>query len=109
MVALAGHRDTHFAFLQQVRPGHHLTLMDIGGSATRYVVTGTRVVDQYDVAALDLAPENGLVLVTCYPFTAVAASPNTPWRLLVLAKREGPALASPTAETLAGLHQRRSN
>lgn len=80
--AIAGHRDTHFAFLQKLRPGDEIVLTTIRGGKTVYSVTGTQVVDAA-TTTLDPAAGNGLVLVTCYPFDAVAQGSL---RYLVIAK-----------------------
>lgn len=80
---IAGHRDTHFAFLREIQPGDELRLQDHTGATHRFTVTDTRVVDsQATQLSLDSAKE--LVLVTCYPFDAIAA--GGPLRFLVFAR-----------------------
>lgn len=81
---LAGHRDTHFAFLKRLKPGMEITL-DTGGRTVRYRVVGTRVMDtRKDRLTLD-GGEDDLVLVTCWPFDAIV--PGGPLRYLVIAER----------------------
>ena len=83
---IAGHRDTHFAFLRNLRPGQTIVLTDAAGTAHRYRVTETHIVDSRNVA---LRPEGGrprLALVTCYPFDEV--SPGGPLRYVVFAEAE---------------------
>ncbi len=83
---IAGHRDTHFAFLRDIRPGDELQLQGADGTTHRFQVSGTRVADsRSEQLALDAATE--LVLVTCYPFDAVDA--GGPLRLLVFAAPYG--------------------
>jgi sortase A len=81
-VALAGHRDTHFRFLMQLKLGQPLWLEVPGGSARRFRVQSLRVVDHTDTSALR---DSGhwLTLVTCYPFDA--ALPGGPLRYVVQA------------------------
>ena len=77
LTLLAGHRDSHFAFLQSARPGDALTLTGPDGVPHTYRLTETRVVD---AAASTLTPGgNGpatLALTTCYPFGALTPTPQ---------------------------------
>ena len=81
--AIAGHRDTHFAFLKKLHPGDEIRLTNMSGETTIYSVIGTQVVDA-PTTRLDPDAGEGLVLVTCYPFDAVA---HGPLRYLVFAKQ----------------------
>ncbi len=80
---LAGHRDTHFAFLRRLAPDHRMTLERRDGERVSYRVASRRVVDSRD-QALALAGPNRLSLVTCYPFDAV--NPGGPMRLVITAE-----------------------
>ena len=82
-VALAGHRDTHFRFLQQLQPGEALWLELPNGAVRRYEVQSESVVDERDTRLLE-APGSWLTLVTCYPFDA--AIPGGPLRYVVRAR-----------------------
>ncbi|MEO8183605.1 MAG: class GN sortase [Deltaproteobacteria bacterium] len=91
-VALAGHRDTHFRFLERLEPGEPLWLELPKGAVQRYEVHSQSVVDEHDTALLQ-APGRWLTLVTCYPFDAPRA--GGPLRYVVqarLASRETRAL-----------------
>jgi sortase A len=80
---ISGHRDTHFRFLERVRPGDELVLETPGRPPVRFRVQDTEVVDAR-TAVIDRAPDGpGLVLVTCYPFGAVR--PGGPLRWVVAA------------------------
>lgn len=87
---VAGHRDTHFAFLRGVAVGNVITLQPLRGTTRHYRVTATRIVDSRR-DQLDLLPVAvpRLLLVTCYPFDAVAA--NGPLRYVVEARAVVPA------------------
>lgn len=76
----AAHRDTHFRFLEDVRPGDELTVETLDGRTLRYRVAGGRVVrrDGY-------APSGDLALVTCWPF---GATERGPLRYVVSADRD---------------------
>jgi sortase A len=79
-VVLSGHRDTHFAFLRELSPGDELQL-EAGRDARRYRVVSMRVADtRYDAIALR-EDDDALLLVTCWPFEALA--PGGPLRYVV--------------------------
>lgn len=80
---LSAHRDTHFAFLRQVRAGDTIQVEGAKGLPVRYVVAETRVVDQRDVSVLQASAGAQLTLVTCYPFDAIR--PGGPLRYVVVA------------------------
>jgi sortase A len=80
---IAGHRDTHFAILEDLDVGDPLLLEDATATVHEYRVTGSAVVDRRDVGALECSDENCLVLVTCWPFDAIR--PGGPERYVVWA------------------------
>jgi sortase A len=81
-VVISGHRDTHFRFLAEIASGDLLLLQYPDGSERRFRVVGTRVVDAKGSGAGGLySRDDGLTLVTCYPFDAVR--PGGPMRYLV--------------------------
>jgi len=82
-VALAGHRDTFFRDLKEVRPGDRIELESGGGVAT-YRVEWTAVVEPWQVSVVDDAGYPALTLVTCYPFHYVGHAPR---RFVVRARR----------------------
>lgn len=83
-VVLAGHRDTHFAFLRRLKPGMLIELAAADGETLRYRVMATRVMDAR-TERLALGHPGRLVLSTCWPFDAVTA--GGPLRYLVIAER----------------------
>jgi sortase A len=71
----SAHRDTHFAFLKDVRVGDDIMVTRRDGKTVRFRVTGTSVV-RWDRSGIDpLAPGRRLVLVTCWPLDAKTAGP----------------------------------
>ncbi len=69
---VAGHRDTHFQRLEQLKPGDPIELQAIGKNWLTYVVDSTRVVDTRIEPGFRLsATDTRLILVTCYPFDAI--------------------------------------
>jgi len=85
-VALAGHRDTFFRPLRQIRPGDVITLRTTRG-AFEYRVESVRVVSPTDIGVLESSSRRELTLVTCFPFHYVGAAPN---RFIVRAFEVGP-------------------
>lgn len=71
---LAGHRDSWFAFLRELREGDELRLITRGRSVT-YEVIGLQVVSENDGWVLTDGDEPLLTLVTCYPFDALTRGP----------------------------------
>jgi sortase A len=82
-VAIAGHRDTFFRPLRNIRKDDEITLTTLNGSY-RYRVDSIRVVEPEDIAVLDDSDDAVLTLVTCYPFYFVGSAPK---RFIVRAHR----------------------
>jgi sortase A len=74
-VAIAGHRDTFFRPLRNVRHGDEITLMTLDGSY-RYLVDTTQIVRPDDMQVLNDSDDSILTLVTCYPFYFIGPSPK---------------------------------
>jgi sortase A len=93
-VGLAGHRDTFFRSLRNIRADDTIELETTEGTY-RYVVKSTRIVTPRDVSVLEASGGETLTLVTCYPFYYVGSAPK---RFIVHAAlmREAPETA-PTA------------
>jgi sortase A len=82
-VGIAGHRDTFFRPLRNVRADDLITLTTPGGEY-RYRVLSTKIVSPNDVAVLDSDRNQILTLVTCYPFYYLGSAPD---RFIVRAAR----------------------
>jgi len=74
-VAIAGHRDTFFRGLRNVRHGDEITLTTLDGSY-RYRVDTTQLVRPEDTQVLNGSDDSILTLVTCYPFYFVGPAPK---------------------------------
>lgn len=70
---IAGHRDTHFRFLQYLTDGDVLLLETSEGKQRRYQVTHTRVIHESEIGYLQQTRENRLTLITCFPFNSPVA------------------------------------
>jgi len=82
---IAGHRDTHFRFLQDIELGESLVVERITGQKHLYKVIGIDVVDSRRGSLLLDTETPVLSLVTCYPFDQAEA--GGPMRFVVTAKR----------------------
>ena len=82
-VGIAGHRDTLFRPLRNIRQNDVITLTTLAGEY-RYRVTSTEVVNPADVTVLQSDGHEMLTLVTCYPFYFVGPAPD---RFIVRAAR----------------------
>lgn len=87
-VVIAGHRDTHFAFLNKLAGGDELWLMAPSQQMRRYEVTALHIVDSRDGPLWLDTQADELLLVTCYPFDAVVA--GGPLRYVVQASVKDP-------------------
>ena len=82
---IGAHRDTHFAFLRELRPGEEIVVQKSVSAIRRYRVTGAEIVDKSETRVLAQPPgEARLTLITCYPFDALRA--GGPLRYVVTAK-----------------------
>ena len=73
--AFAGHRDTFFRKLRDVRKGDEIVFTTSAGTH-RYVVNELRVVQPSDVSVLEPTASPVLTLVTCYPFNYIGPAPE---------------------------------
>jgi sortase A len=84
---VAGHRDTHFAFLRRLEVGTEVRTEDARGRVRAYRVTHRFVTHERDAEVLldDGSPR--LTLVTCWPFDTLRT--GGPLRYVVVAERRG--------------------
>jgi len=81
---IAGHRDTFFRALRDVRQDDEIILTTLDGRY-RYTVDSTQVVAPSDMGVLNDSGGSVLTLVTCYPFYYVGPAPQ---RFVVRAHRD---------------------
>jgi sortase A len=71
----AAHRDTHFRFLRDVKPGDDIAVTRRDGRTFHYRADDSAVV-RYDASGIDPRAEgHALALTTCWPFDAVTSGP----------------------------------
>ncbi len=71
---IAGHRDTHFSFLRDLKRDDTVTLTTSDGVTLRYSVGGIEIADARHTQ-IDPGAQMGIALVTCYPFDETARGP----------------------------------
>jgi sortase A len=82
-VALAGHRDTFFRHLGELKTGDSIGFSTADGNFT-YQVESLKIVDPEEVGVLASSQEKVLTMVTCYPFYYIG---NAPKRFVVRARQ----------------------
>ncbi|MGB2740776.1 MAG: class GN sortase [Cognaticolwellia sp.] len=70
---VAGHRDSHFSFLEDIAMKDVISLTDAQGQARLYQVESIDIVDGSSGQMPLLADESSLVLITCYPFQGIGS------------------------------------
>ena len=71
---VAGHRDSHFAFLEDIAIKDIVSLVDARGKMQHYQVESIDIVDATIGQFPLVADERSLVLITCYPFKGITNS-----------------------------------
>jgi sortase A len=82
-IGIAGHRDTLFRPLRNIRTDDVIMLTTLQGEY-RYRVVSTKIVSPSDTGVLSSDEREVLTLVTCHPFYFVGPAPN---RFIVRARR----------------------
>lgn len=83
-VLIAGHRDSHFEYLQDIKLGHTIETEHYQGRTARYKVIDISIIDS-NIEQISLSDDQNLItLVTCFPFDQLM--PGGPLRYLVTAQ-----------------------
>lgn len=82
-ILLSGHRDTVFTGLDKLQTGD-LIIVEMQHGSFTYTVTDTTIVDEKDTSIIhSTAPNEMLILSTCYPFRYIG---NAPERYIIYAE-----------------------
>jgi sortase A len=81
---VAGHRDSHFSFLEDVFMNDIISLADKYGQSQLYQVEAIDIVDASTGKLPILADDSQLILITCYPFNSTSSNSNE--RYVITAK-----------------------
>lgn len=81
---VAAHRDTHFRFLKNLRPGALLAVQTPDGREHFYKLSETHIIDVRAERLLVNDTTASLTLLTCYPFDAIV--PGGPLRYAAVAE-----------------------
>lgn len=83
-IGIAGHRDTYFRPLKDIRANDQIRLVTVTG-ITQYTVDWIQITAPGDGSVLNGSTDSALTLVTCYPFHYIGAAPE---RYVVHARRQ---------------------
>jgi sortase A len=82
-IAVAGHRDTFFRPLREIREGDRIALTTVSHRA-EYLVESTGIVPPEATDVLRPSDKPLLTLITCYPFSYIGPAPD---RFIVRARQ----------------------
>jgi sortase A len=85
-VVVAGHRDTFFRGLKDLRTKDEIQFSTVKGNF-KYEVESLKVVEPNNVGVLARSGQNVLTMVTCYPFYYLGSAPK---RFIVRARQVSP-------------------
>jgi sortase A len=74
-MAIAGHRDSFFRPLKDIKVADTIRFTTPDGSSDYHVVS-TKIVGPNDTFVLDAKDDNTMTLITCYPFYYVGPAPK---------------------------------
>lgn len=80
---VAGHRDSHFQFLQDIQLKDQVLAMNADSTITAYSVADIEIIDSSKKTLALSRDDKQLVLITCYPFDALTG--GGPLRFVVTA------------------------
>jgi sortase A len=72
---IAAHRDTHFSFIKNLKPGDDIDITTANGKTIRYRMTGSTIVHAQASGIVTKGETRRLALVTCYPFDGLQRGP----------------------------------
>jgi sortase A len=95
---LAGHRDTHFAFLRNLQSGDDFAIQTADGRTWRYQLKETHIIDsRHERLQFDETIGATITLLTCYPFDAI--TPGGPLRYVAVAELQSGRISLPEQAT----------
>ena len=74
-IGIAGHRDSYFRALKDIRSGDEISIQTATG-LSRYQGDRVQMLEPSDIAVLAPTAVPGITLVTCYPFYFVGPAPQ---------------------------------
>ncbi|HIP52363.1 MAG TPA: class GN sortase [Campylobacterales bacterium] len=82
---IAGHRDSHFSFLRDVKIGDTFSVQNYKKAEALYLINEIKIIDSAKNNIEIKENTNRLQLITCYPFDAISSGGSL--RYIVYAKR----------------------
>ena len=78
---LAGHKDTHFSFLQYLNVGDNINVQTTDGNNHSYRVSSAKVVNIHTQPLSLGNNDKALILISCYPFNSIRSNDNLRYRI----------------------------
>lgn len=72
---IGGHRDTHFAYIKDLKPGDEIVVTNAKGKTEHFHMTGSAIVHAGASGIETAGKSPRLALVTCYPFNGLQRGP----------------------------------
>ncbi len=76
---VAGHRDSHFEFLQYLKPQDEIIMTNYRGQQQRYLIKRAYLLDTRTEQLWHQPEQNALTLITCYPFNKLSSQGPLRW------------------------------
>lgn len=76
---IAGHRDSHFEFLQFLSTGDKIIVTNYLGETQTYIVNSSYQIDVREDALVHHQDHSGITLITCFPFNNLASQGPLRW------------------------------
>ena len=76
---IAGHRDSHFEFLQFLSVGDNIIVTNYLGETKTYKVDASYQIDVRRDALVHYPDHTGMTLITCFPFNNLANQGPLRW------------------------------
>ncbi len=76
---IAGHRDSHFKFLQHLKTGDQIIISNYQGERQTYVINANYQLDTRHETLMLYPEHTGLTLITCFPFNNLASQGPLRW------------------------------
>jgi len=76
---VAGHRDSHFEFLQDLKVGDQIIVTNFLGKQQTYLISTAYQLDTRQETLMHYQEYSGLTLITCFPFNNLANQGPLRW------------------------------
>jgi len=86
---ISAHRDTHFAFLRNVKIGDSINIQNSRDETSEYEIVSMEIKDASQVPIPVHTSNRSIMLVTCYPFDSLRAGGSLRYIVYAIEKNNG--------------------